>query len=652
MIHFNALPHEVRVALLTRKNGDTKAGYRFPQPGTTTTVLVTLLLIWIVALLAATYLLVGHSKLLVLQAILVALVGWTMIAIYRKYRQYKDPEFPGHCIFLDGSHFYLVKGHRVRAIRLDEVQKVSAFTRDKIHYLHLASQNFQANLKMKTYLNRQRTLDLARWVARTKAFRDALPAEVKARASGTKIWVAMQAFNQSRDPKVLHGLLANTAPPDAARAEGETTVRSHPQTYVTRKHWITLACVLGVLAVGGRSCNGLVQETKLYNQAKQSSSSAACAAYLSEFPRGRFSEQVSELLDHREFAAAKRTLRHENRLGPMRAYLERHSIHSDEGVALINDRYDAVFQKLEAKNGVLSQGLKRIVEKRKFDEFPIVSVMIDGRHDLCQNKRDFLALEQQVVSVRTKDISLNAGGKDFLPNSLIVDPHPAFSTSELKHRANLVKSRLEYGFNQGLGRELLSLQIVDSEAAADLVVRYEIKGSPFPYLYSMNHKPVGMLRNFDVNWTLKFRPLEKDQKTLEWKTRSEPSPQLVSNSRKKLPPWTAYGVIIYSSFYGFSNDVLQGFGLPMEDPPKTFYSDQATSKYGREQWEIAQEIERIQQTKAANAFATEIQRMKAGGVEVEIQHMKADAFEMELQRMIEKAVESTKELHSENPGAE
>lgn len=80
---------------------------------------------------------------------------------------------------------------------------------------------------------------------------------------------------------------------------------------------------------------------------------------------------------------------------------------------------------------------------------------------------------------------------------------------------------------------------------------------------------MGLLRDYDIDWTVAMRPVAYPD-LYEFKLTSNAAQTLKMSSEPTDPEWAPYAVTMYSAFHDFSNRMVSGVGLTPPRSPTTF----------------------------------------------------------------------------------
>jgi hypothetical protein len=337
-------------------------------------------------------------------------------------------------------------------------------------------------------------------------------------------------------------------------------------------------------------------DERLFAQIPDNDSTEAVKRYLSTVPQGKHVAVAKEMLDDRTFKQAKTKAEKEKSPAALRDYLVDHDNqrHRPEAQAMIGEFYDAAIQDVRAKRAKLGTqgdaelfaGVLALLEALKRTDRPSVTVGLRAKLDRIPVTKAQKELEEKVYELYLKEhpelktiAAISSNG------SAIISADQAFEPPALVHLERVILERLRDAVGKGINADIMTLELLlrDEHTVMEvpaqvpvIEVAYHIfAGGELGTYTAENKRLVGLLRWYDIGWTITIRPPGTDQ-TFVFKLQSQPGEKITYDREQGDPSWAIYAVLLYSGFYDMSARMIRNFGLDPGPIPNAFSFAAAT----------------------------------------------------------------------------
>jgi hypothetical protein len=544
------------------------------------------------------------------QAILIGLGAYLLWLGVARFRRRLPPWMPGRFAFVDASHGWDVQPGGIRAVALESLTRVSGvhnFTNGRYAgstiSLDLARTGptgngpagrwqFVVATKEKATLTigflqclidlRASTQDNARQLC---AHPGLLGAVAKALAENRDVAAAMS--ERVADPPVPRLVDPDPLVP-VYDAWGPTVLRIACCLVVCL---VTLACLPRL--------DGFLRDRRMFAEveaarARDATDTAAADNYMTRLPHGAHAGVVLEIRDDARFARAKRNATVARSPAELRNYLAdaADTRHRPEAHQLIAAYYDAAIADLKAKQAKadskvdpqLLAGVLGLLEAMKTADRPVVTVGFKSTVDPTPATDDLRDLERAVYDARLREHPELRTIADADPNHTAVIPAThVFDPDAIARRESIIMGRLGDAVRKGINADILTLRPAPAGTAPDIEVAYHILANGHLGTYSSDEggggsRMVGLLRWYEVDWRIRFRPPGTTTAT-EYDLDSRPGSDLKYHSERTDPAWGIYAVVLYSSFSDMSRQMIKGFGLDPGPAEEEYTLDAADRGY-------------------------------------------------------------------------
>jgi hypothetical protein len=228
-----------------------------------------------------------------------------------------------------------------------------------------------------------------------------------------------------------------------------------------------------------------------------------------------------------------------------------------------------------------------LLEGLKAAGTPVVTVGFVATQDPGPTTAAQKEREKEVYEFRKRGtpalarVERDRGGSAVLPLGRTFDPAP----TALRQR--VILDRLRAAIGKGIGSDVLALEPAPPGRPAAIEVVYHTYAPGRLYLYTASARDgsryggsstaeevKGLLRGYEVNWTITVRP-PRGGAPFVCKLGSSPATNLNYDSRPGDPDWAPYAIILYSGFYDMSSRLIRNFGLDPGPTPSSFTFDEA-----------------------------------------------------------------------------
>ncbi len=314
--------------------------------------------------------------------------------------------------------------------------------------------------------------------------------------------------------------------------------------------------------------------------------------YLAAYPNGKHADQVKIILDDRSYFVAVE----QHSAAALRDYLSNASNvrHRDEAVIGIGRYYDEavnhVRQLADAQAGdkPLLQGLLALLENLKAKSSPIVYLGFVPHWTVTPDNA--VAQEGEANSGAVYMLN-NADIQTLSETSLPIDPSAAFTKGQVLRRQAIILQRVRDALSRILSTDLIDLEPGRNADNCEIIIVYDIHPAGRLRLYTRQTqtiaystsfdsqiKTVGLLRDYEISWQVRLRP-QISGPVYEFSVTSSPGQSLRMTSSANDPAWAPYAVTLYSTFYDFSDELIESAGLAAPPAPTQFRFQEAVGGF-------------------------------------------------------------------------
>jgi len=502
-------------------------------------------------------------------------------------------EYLGDFHFIDAQYWWDVSAHEVKVESLEGLSSVFC-----THNLNNGSYRNSAlrittamGTSQKVLHSRQNSEDVTRFMNTVARLRETMTGSIKDAFDRSPAMLGAFARAVMRDGQNvdLNSVQISTEIPalDPSGSTGSDSGRLILQVGAT-----LAAAILAVLTIP--RIHEFVQEKIAYDEALHSpaSSTDKINYYRQEFPKGPHLAELMDLFDDRTFATAKLESEQKHSPSLLRLYLGNAMLtrHRDEAKQLIAAHYDqaiAHLRELAAKNSDANQdflnGLVSLLNGLKTADRPVVTIGYKASQIVTPTDADVLDGENEARDVLYQQMPELKNLADRSPKkSCLIDVGKTFDKENVARREIAITERLQETFKQVLDKDILTFETTPQSSDANLEIAYHTTPAGTLISFVQNDAQgniigyLGLLRVYRIEWTVSFRPPGL-QTPIVLKTPSFPANEFYILPRPSDPDWAPYAVMQITAFYGFSNNLISGFGLKPPAMPNYFTFNDATA---------------------------------------------------------------------------
>lgn len=240
----------------------------------------------------------------------------------------------------------------------------------------------------------------------------------------------------------------------------------------------------------------------------------------------------------------------------------------DEAIALLKSRAAKESTKLDTE---MFEAVIALLEGMKSNPSSVATIGFTATIEREPTTEAKKMLEKAIYDLRLAgDRDLQNIGRS--RGNAILGHGRVFDAEQVEMREALIIDRLNAALQQVLNADLIQFVPAAPGEKPMFEVAYHTAPSGTLYRYTSTVKNKhststtveGLLRGYDVNWTITIRP-PGAAKEFVCKLESQPENQLKLDGRSGDPDWAPYAVILYSGFYDMSNRLITNFGA--KPPP-------------------------------------------------------------------------------------
>jgi hypothetical protein len=316
------------------------------------------------------------------------------------------------------------------------------------------------------------------------------------------------------------------------------------------------------------------------------------------------SDELRALRDDQDFKSAEEQAAKERTPKYLRLYLADpvHKRHRADAQLLIDALYSEAIQRLDIHrigaerkaDTKLVEALIALLDSVKRLNPPVVTVAFRGSQDPTPTTpyhRQMETVAHDEFVRRYPELQILADQS--VAKTAILPLGNTFDPGNILLQEKVILDRLTSSVTTMLGKDWIAFRAADTGSKAHIEVAYHAFSRGQLYLYTQslvgpglpvvpvpNGKgldmpgPVqgtikGLLRGYDLKWTITVRPAGVDQ-VFVIDLEAQPLIQLNYDARPGDPPWAPYAVILYSGFHDMSNRLIVSFGADAPPTPNQF----------------------------------------------------------------------------------
>ncbi|VTR99635.1 hypothetical protein [Tuwongella immobilis] len=520
---------------------------------------------------------------------LLATIGCVgLFAAISKFRRPKPTAEFQSFLYADALHLWEVRGNSITAYPLDNLRSTTGtHTSTGYAYLYTTLQLVFTDRQVPIVLAAKTTaeqlmnfLDLQ--IALRNSEDESVRLSVRVNPGRATAWAASYVRTGGGD-FVLPESIPN--PPMLQLVTSDP----HPENAHRSMGWfprLAIACGIGALAWQGCGIlDRFLEDERLFAAIPEpiTGNSTPHDDYLKRYPEGRHLTAVLEMRDDQMFRRAQLSADANDSPSSLRDYLadNRNTRHRAEASQAIGVYYDRAIADLKKRadnskdddvSPELLQAMVAVLESLKNASSPVITIGFQHEAEPLPKTAEQKATEQQIQDIRMqaeprlKDVAATLpGGSPILPLG------DTFLEEQIAIREKVIFERIRAAFQQAIQQDVLEFDLAEAGAIPTFQVAYRIFPSGRLYLYtdSDNNSIKGLLRGYDIAWTIRIRP-DGDKREFTKKIQSEPLRELKYDANPSDPAWAPYAVILYSSFYDMSARLIRGFALNPGTAPNSF----------------------------------------------------------------------------------